>query len=542
VTTRTRPVLLLDPSADAPGGSSLAEQLAALGVAVDVSSDVGGAAEALRLGEGGPRQPSVLMVGPGWERPIAVGRALHAASPSAHVAFVAQHDRIEPLRHELTLAPMVGPLWSLTETDDPALPRLLAEATRAVAQRRHFRTMLDQINARRAAHAQVEGADHRRLALSERLLAEILTHTVDAVVSLDPEGVVRAWNRGAEVLFGTPEAEAVGRPLADVAAWSEDIQQLLSRRAAGEAMLRRALRCETAAGPRYVELTLSAIRDDDGSTIGWAVILRDVTEQRRAEEQVRALLESERAAREQAEQAGRIKDEFLTTLSHELRTPLNAILGWAELLRRALPGREMDASKGLEVIARNARAQKRIIEDLLDMSAILSGKLRLEVRPMELAETLRAALETVRPAAEARGVSLDEALDPAGALVSGDPDRLQQVFWNLLSNAVKFTPRGGRVEVVLRRAGSHAEVRVVDTGSGIAPDFLPHLFDRFRQADATTTRAHGGLGLGLAIAKQLVELHGGSIRVQSPGPGLGTTAVVEMPLAAPAQRHGKVTP
>jgi PAS domain S-box-containing protein len=546
VTIREPPVLLLDPSADAPGGSSLAKQLTALGVAIDVSDDVGAAAEALRQGEGGPRQPAVLLVGPGWERPIAVGRALHAAAPSAHVAFVAHHDRIAPLRHELTLAPMVGPLWSLTAIDDPALPGLLAGAARTVAQRRHFRTTLDQLNAQRAAQAQVEGGDHRRLALSERLLAEILTHTVDAIVSLDPAGVVRDWNRGAEVLFGMPESEAIGRPLADAAAWSEDIQKLLSRRASGEAMLRRSLRCETRAGHRYVELTLSPIRDDDGSTIGWAVILRDVTEQKRdadalaaiaiehqrAEERVRALLQSERAAREQAEKAGRTKDEFLATLSHELRTPLNAILGWAHLLRRSPPGGQVDASKGLEVIERNARAQKRIIEDLLDMSAILNGRLQLDVRPVDLAAALRGAVEAVRPAAEARGVSLDAALDPTGAPVSGDADRLQQVFWNLLSNGVKFTPRGGRVEVVLARAGSHAEVRVVDTGSGIAPDFLPHMFDRFRQADATTTRQHGGLGLGLAIAKRLVELHGGTIRVESPGPGLGTTALVALPLAA----------
>ena len=542
MTPLTRPVLLLDPSADAPGGSSLAARLGALGVSVDVSADVGASAEALRQGGDGPRQPSVLLVGPGWERPVAVGRALHTACPSAHVAFVAPHDGVEPLRHELTLAPMVGPLWSLTTTDDPALPRLLADATKAVAQRRHFRTMLDRINARRTAQAQVEGADHRRLALSERLLAEILTHTTDAIVSLDPDGVVRAWNRGAEVLFGTPESEAVGRPLAGAAAWSEDIRELVSRRAAGESVFRRALRCVTPAGQRHVELTLSAIREGDGSTIGWAVILRDVTDQKRAEERVRALLESERAARAQAEEAGRTKDEFLSTLSHELRTPLNAILGWADLLRRAPSSPEVNAAKGLEVIERNARAQKRIIEELLDMSASLNGKLRLDVRPVDLAAALRAAMETVRTAAEARGVSLDAAIDPAGATVSGDPDRLQQVFWNLLSNAVKFTPRGGRVEVALALSGSHVEVRVADTGSGIAPDFLPHLFDRFRQADATTTRQHGGLGLGLALTKQLVELHGGTIRVQSPGAGLGTTARVELPLVAAAARPDTPAP
>jgi PAS domain S-box-containing protein len=242
------------------------------------------------------------------------------------------------------------------------------------------------------------------------------------------------------------------------------------------------------------------------------------------------LFEAERHARVEAEHAGRMKDEFLTTLSHELRTPLNAIVGWATLLA----SNPTDAGKvlhGLATIQRNAKAQTQIIEDLLDMSAIISGKVRLDVQRMDLADVLQAAADTVRPAAEAKGIRLRTLLDSDTGPMRGDPSRLQQVFWNLLTNAVKFTGRGGQVEMVLQRVHSHIEITVADTGEGIPSDFIPFVFDRFRQADATITRRHGGLGLGLALVKQLTELHGGSVRVESPGAGLGTTFTVRLPLS-----------
>jgi signal transduction histidine kinase/CheY-like chemotaxis protein len=240
--------------------------------------------------------------------------------------------------------------------------------------------------------------------------------------------------------------------------------------------------------------------------------------------------DAERSARAEAERAGQMKDEFLATLSHELRTPLNAILGWAQILKASPPSSE-DVTEGVEIIERNARAQTQIIEDLLDMSRIISGKIRLDVQRVDIAEVVRAAVDTVKPAANAKGIALRAVLDSVSPAVSGDSNRLQQVFWNLLTNAVKFTPRGGRVQVLLERVNSHLEISIADNGEGIDPQFLPHVFDRFRQADATTTRRHGGLGLGLAIVKQLVELHGGSVRVKSPGKGQGTTFVVSLPLA-----------
>jgi signal transduction histidine kinase/ActR/RegA family two-component response regulator len=242
------------------------------------------------------------------------------------------------------------------------------------------------------------------------------------------------------------------------------------------------------------------------------------------------LLRSERFARAEAERASQMKDEFLATLSHELRTPLSAILGWSQMLRT--PGRDAaDMEKGLDIIERNARVQTQLIEDLLDMSRIISGKVRLDVQPVEPVKFVQAAIETVRPAAEAKGIRLEELLDPGAGPVSGDPGRLQQVVWNLLSNAIKFTPKGGKVQVLLERVNSHIEISIADTGVGIEQQFIDHVFERFRQQDASTTRAYGGLGLGLSIVKHLVELHGGSVRAHSAGKGRGATFCVHLPLA-----------
>jgi signal transduction histidine kinase len=247
----------------------------------------------------------------------------------------------------------------------------------------------------------------------------------------------------------------------------------------------------------------------------------------RAEERARFLEEAE-AARRSAEEASRAKDQFLATVSHELRTPLNAILGWAQLLQAASVDPER-LQRGLETIVRNSKLQAQLIDDLLDVSRIVSGKMRLDVREVDLVRVIESSLEAVRPAAEAKQIHLWRVLDPLAGPVAGDPDRLQQVVWNLLSNAVKFTPKGGKVEVRLARINSHVEILVADTGSGISPEFLPHVFDRFRQRDSSSTRQHGGLGLGLAIVRHLTELHGGTVQVTSPGEGRGTTFVVQLP-------------
>jgi signal transduction histidine kinase/CheY-like chemotaxis protein len=254
---------------------------------------------------------------------------------------------------------------------------------------------------------------------------------------------------------------------------------------------------------------------------------RDAESKARKDE-VRARAEAEHL-KDEAEEASRLKDEFLATVSHELRTPLNAVLGWTQLL---CDGRldEAHRAQAYEVIQRSARSQAQLIEDLLDVSRILSGKLRLEVRPTDLNDVIQAALHSVQPAADNRGVRLQKVLDPRAGLVAGDFDRLQQVVWNLLSNAIKFTPHGGRVLVRLSRVNSHTEIVVEDTGQGIAPEFLGFVFDRFRQADGGSARRHGGLGLGLAIVRHLVELHGGTVRADSAGEGQGASFTVAIPL------------
>ena len=260
-------------------------------------------------------------------------------------------------------------------------------------------------------------------------------------------------------------------------------------------------------------------------------ILTDVTDRRAIEAERERLLAGERAARTEAERANRIKDDFLATLSHELRTPLNAIVGWSQVLKGDQVSRQ-DVAEGIDAIDRNARAQAQLIADLLDVSRITSGKLRLDVGPVDLAATVDEALEAVAPAARAKEIHLARSLDPGAGQIIGDPARLQQVVWNLVTNAVKFTPKGGRVDVTLERLDSHAQLTVADNGQGIRPDFLPYLFERFRQEDATTRRNHGGLGLGLAIVKHLVEMHGGAVTAESPGDGLGSTFRVRIPLAA----------
>jgi PAS domain S-box-containing protein len=268
-----------------------------------------------------------------------------------------------------------------------------------------------------------------------------------------------------------------------------------------------------------------------GETLVMRGVVRDITERKAAEIERERLLQSERTARAEAERASRLKDEFLATISHELRTPLNAILGWAQILNNS----QVDASTtahGLAAIERNARSQAQLVNDLLDMSRIVSGRIRLDARSVDLREVIDTAVDTVRPAAKAKGIRIDQVLDPQAGPVWGDANRLQQVVWHLLSNAVKFTPNGGRVRVGLRQTEGQLEVTVADTGQGIDPDFLPFLYDHFRQADGSTTRQHGGMGLGLAIVKQLVEMHGGRVWAQSPGQNQGSIFTVELPLSS----------
>ena len=363
-------------------------------------------------------------------------------------------------------------------------------------------------------------------------LAAIVASSDDVILSKTLEGVIMSWNPAAERIFGYTADEAIGKNIKLIIQperWGEE-DEVLARIRRGEKVdhfetVRRAKDGRLL----NISLTVSPIMDAQGRIVGASKVARDITDRKRGEEERERLLASEKEARQQAEEANRLKDEFLAVVSHELRSPLNAITGWASLLRAGKMDEEQTA-RAIETILRNAEAQNQLIGDLLDVSRIVSGRLRLNVRPFQLISAIEAAIEVVRPAAEAKSIRLQSVLDPLAGTVAGDPDRLQQVFWNLLTNAVKFTPRGGRVQIRSQRIDSHVEIIVTDTGKGIDRELLPLIFDRFRQGDSGTTREHGGLGLGLAIVRHLIELHGGVVKAQSEGPGKGAEFIIQLPI------------
>jgi signal transduction histidine kinase/CheY-like chemotaxis protein len=345
----------------------------------------------------------------------------------------------------------------------------------------------------------------------EALTAPLLPSALPLDPPADPENLVRSDDVGADARFAVSGREAALGPLS-LAVRSYLAAPLVAR----SGHVWGGLVFGHAEPRRFGEREERILR---GVALQAAVALDNAY-----------LFREAREARDAAEAANRSKDEFLATVSHELRTPLNAMMGWAQLMQMTRGDKEKQGT-GLETIVRNAKLQAQLIDDLLDMSRIVSGKMRLDVRSVDLVKVIDGAIDAVRPAAEAKGMRLLRVLDPLVGPVAGDPDRLQQVVWNLLSNAVKFTPKGGKVEIRLERVNSHLEILVADTGSGISPDFLPHVFERFRQSDTSTTRTRGGLGLGLAIVRHLVELHGGTVHVKSPGEGQGSTFIVRLPLS-----------
>jgi PAS domain S-box-containing protein len=382
--------------------------------------------------------------------------------------------------------------------------------------------------------------------LEDRFKA-IITSSDDAIVSKDLNGIIQSWNPSAERMFGYTAEEMVGKSITVLFPPDrlDEEPKILGQ-------LRRGQRVDHFETVRVckdgrqldVSVTISPIKDPTGRVIGVSKVARDITSIKRVLREREELLEREKAARAEAERIGRMKDEFLSTLSHELRTPLNAILGWANILRSPAASTPEDLQQGLETIERNARSQAQLIEELLDMSRIMNGKLRLDVQPVDLQAVVADAIESVLPAAQAKGIRLTKVLDPRGGPITGDPNRLQQVLWNLLSNAIKFTPRAGRVQVFLQRVNSHVEITVTDSGQGITADFLPRLFTRFSQAETSEARRHGGLGLGLAIVKSLVELHGGTVKASSAGAGQGATFIISLPLTVlhPDQSDAILTP
>jgi PAS domain S-box-containing protein len=367
-------------------------------------------------------------------------------------------------------------------------------------------------------------------------LAAIIASSDDAIVSKTLEGVITSWNPGAQRIFGYTPEEAVGqniRMIIPADRWAEE-DEVLARIGRGERVdhfetIRRAKDGHLL----NISLTVSPIKDASGRIVGASKVARDITERKDAERERDRLLALEKESRRQAEEANRLKDEFLAVVSHELRSPLNAITGWASLLMmRPLDDQTRHA---VDTILRNAQTQTKLIADLLDVSRIVSGQLRLNVRPLQLVSVIEAAIEVVQPSADAKSIRIETALDPTTGSIAGDSDRLQQIFWNLLSNAVKFTQSGGRVQVRSRRMDSHVEIVVSDTGRGIDAELLPFVFERFRQGDSSTTREYGGLGLGLAIVRHLIELHGGVVSAHSQGAGRGAEFTMQLPIMARAQ-------
>jgi PAS domain S-box-containing protein len=357
-----------------------------------------------------------------------------------------------------------------------------------------------------------------------QLLSAIIDSSEDAIVSKDLNSIVTSWNKSAERIFGYTADEMIGQSIARLFPVDrlEEETHILARIGRGERVDHfETIRLHKSGKPLDVSLTISPVRDTDGKVVGASKIARDISDQKRS---ARKLAE----AHEELKRADRLKAEFLATLSHELRTPLTAILGWIQILKELPTPEELE--QGIEVIERNVRLQSQLIEDLLDISRIESGKVSLDVQRLNLAGIVTAAIETVRPSAESRQIKLTSTFSTVDGVIMGDKNRLQQIVWNLLTNAIKFTPRAGRIHVVIERVNSHVEISVTDSGQGIAPEFLQHVFDRFRQADSSTTRKHGGLGIGLTIAKHLTELHGGNLTVRSPGLGLGATFTINLPL------------
>ena len=405
-------------------------------------------------------------------------------------------------------------------------------------------------------------ADLRSPEFAPYWLAALIESAEDAIISKTLDGIITSWNHGAQRIFGYTAEEAIGKSVTMLIPHDHTDEEpaILARLRAGDRIEHyETIRLTKDGRLIDISLTVSPIKGPNGTIVGASKIARDITEQRQARKALAAAYEAAKRARADAEQAAaekerllhqaeessRLKEEFLATISHELRTPLSAILGWTRMLRLGQLSAE-DHTKALDTIERNARAQAQLIDDLLDVSRIITGKLRMDVRPSDPNSFIDAAVEAVRPAAEAKGVRVQKVMDTGAVSIPGDPVRLQQVVWNLLSNAIKFTPRGGRVQIRSERVNSHLEIVVSDTGQGIPADFLPHVFDRFRQADQKTSRQHGGMGLGLAIVRHLVELHGGTVQASSEGVGHGSTFTIQLPISpiyqVDAEAGGRVHP
>ena len=524
-------LIVPDPHADLDG--ALAQPLKEQQLDAVLAAPAGAVECILEL-IGQDREPSVVLVGPGVGNAASVARRMRTVWPVGQILFLPAREQFEAVQTALRYVPMLGPNWSLVALGDPRLGEKLMRAVQASRQRSRLRTTLDRANVRLAAPKAVDSVAYRQSVISEHYLASLLQHSSDAIFSLGPRDNVLYWSTGAERLFQCRPRH--NQPASELPFWSAMLDALLARLHAGASPLTAKMSTVIDAQTLHLEVSLARVQDKDHTFIGTSISARDVSD-------VVHAIETERAGRHNAERLGRLKDEFLALLSHELRTPLTAVIGRTQLLRiqhRDAP----DLQHSLNIIERNAKLQAKLIEDLLDVSSIVTGKLTLELHNIGVAGLLRTATDSVQAMTDARQLKLVTHYAVGAAAIVGDVHRLQQVLYNILSNAIKFTPEGGTVQV---RASlvPHSLVQIVieDTGCGIAAEFLPYVFDKFGQEDASSTRRHGGLGIGLSIAKQLAELHAGTIAVTSPGRGLGTSFTLRFPVACvgdgtgPAHQH-----
>ncbi len=369
-------------------------------------------------------------------------------------------------------------------------------------------------------------------------LAAIVESSDDAIIGKNLDGIILSWNTGAERLYHYTAAEVVGRHIGLLVPpeLPDELPRIMARLRRGERIDHyEARRLRKDGTPVNVSVTISPIRNAAGHVIGASAIARDISERRRLEDERARLLKQEREiraatehARRAAEEASRAKDEFLAMVSHELRTPLNAITGWLHVLRAKRDDPAL-VERGLDAADRNTRMLVKIVDDLLDVSRSVEGKLTIDRHPIDVPPVMETVLDAMRPVAAEKGILLESSLDPWAGPVLADTERLQQILGNIVGNAIKFTPAGGRVDVRVRNDAAQVEIAISDTGQGIRPEFLPHVFEAFRQADTSSARAHGGLGLGLAIVYHLVALHEGTVTAESPGLGKGSRFTVRLP-------------
>jgi PAS domain S-box-containing protein len=380
--------------------------------------------------------------------------------------------------------------------------------------------------------------------LEQAYLAAMVESSNDAIIGKTLQGIIASWNKGAEILFGYTATEILGQPITRLIRpeGQEEAADHLEKLRRGERIENfETMRLRKDGTTVDVSVTVSPINDRNGRIIGASEVARDIGKRKQAQVEREQLLLSEEAARAEAQAENNAKDEIISLISHELRSPLNSILGYNRMLR-SNPNDAEQVSQTCDVIERGARTQLRLLEDLLDTSRIISGKLRLDLRPTDIVPVLADVLELMRPMAEAKGIDLHAHYDLKPEMVNGDPVRLQQVIGNLIANAIKFTPEGGRVGLCLKRGDNDLRIVVNDTGAGIDPEFLPRIFDRFSQADRSISRSHSGLGLGLALVRHLVEMHGGAVEAASEGVGLGSTFTIKLPLSAQTLYFGMELP